>query len=174
MSSTAETAGDRTTPGVFSDFRCNRGNPRIQLAMVLFRLANRVRRRSDRVRPTAVPIGVLYRILVEWIFCVELPWKTAVGERLTISHGFGLVVNDGSIIGNDVKLRHGVTIGTAHDGGPAPVLEDGVDVGASAVILGGVTVGRGARVAAGAVVLTDVPPGALAAGVPATIRPRRV
>ena len=64
-------------------------------------------------------------------------------------------------------MRHGVTIGERVEGGPAPVVEDGVDIGAYAQILGGVTIGRGARIGAMSVVLADVPPGAAAVGNPA-------
>ncbi len=72
-------------------------------------------------------------------------------------------------IGARCTLRQGVTIGNRRDGGPVPVLEDDVDLGAYAQILGGVRVGRGAKVGALSVVLDDVPPGAVAVGSPARI-----
>ena len=66
-------------------------------------------------------------------------------------------------------LRHGVTIGNRVDGGPVPVLEDNVDLGAYAQILGGVRIGRGARIGAMSVVLSDVPADATAVGAPARV-----
>jgi len=155
---------------VFGDRTVNRGNPRVQLLMVLFRVASRVRQPADRApRWYAFPIGVLYRFMSEWMFGFELPWKTEVGSPLTVYHGYGLVVNDGTVIGDHVTLRHGVTIGNVTPGGPCPVLEDKVEVGAGATILGGITIGAGARIGAGAVVMKDVPPGAVAVGVPARV-----
>ena len=73
------------------------------------------------------------------------------------------------MIGANCTLRQGVTIGNRHDGGPSPVLEDDVELGAYAQVLGGVRVGRGAKVGAMSVVLRDVPPGAVAVGIPARI-----
>ena len=67
----------------------------------------------------------------------------------------------------------GVTIGDRVAGGPVPVIEDDVEIGAYAQILGGVRIGRGARVGAMSVVLQDVPPGATAVGNPARILPAR-
>jgi putative colanic acid biosynthesis acetyltransferase WcaB len=154
----------------WSDAAANRRNPRIQLLLMTFRIANRMRRPlASPPRLTSYPAGVVYRFLSEWVFGVEIPWRTQVGARLTIYHGYGLVINDSSIIGNDVTLRHGVTIGSVNAGGACPIIEDGVEVGANASILGGITVGTGARIGAGAVVLTNVPPHATAVGVPARI-----
>ena len=62
-----------------------------------------------------------------------------------------------------------MTIGNREAGGPTPVLEDDVELGAYAQILGGVRVGKGAKVGAMSVVLQDVPPGATAVGIPARI-----
>jgi putative colanic acid biosynthesis acetyltransferase WcaB len=117
----------------------------------------------------ALPFVAAYRLLTEWVLGIELRPKTQVGPRLRLYHGIGLVVNDHAIIGSDVVLRHGVTIGHAKSGGMCPILEDGVEVGAGAIILGGVTVGQGAVVGAGAVVTRDVPAGAIVVGNPARI-----
>ncbi|WP_396643247.1 serine O-acetyltransferase [Microbacterium sp.] len=164
------TMGMSTKSPVFADMTVNRRNPRVQLLMVLFRMAQRAREPRDRrPRAFAIPIGVLYRFVSEWCLGIEIPWKTRVGQRLTIYHGYGLVINDGSIIGDDVILRQGVTIGALVADGACPSIGDGVEVGASAVILGGISVGTGARIGAGAVVLSDVPAGAVAVGVPARI-----
>jgi serine O-acetyltransferase len=73
-----------------------------------------------------------------------------------------------------VTLRHGVTLGLRRTGVPgAPVVCDGVDIGAGAKILGPVHIGDGAVIGANAVVLCDVPAGSLAVGVPARIKRRR-
>lgn len=106
---------------------------------------------------------------VELLTGVSIPTKVRVGPGLLIWHFGGIVIHEKTVIGANCTLRHGVTIGTRYDGGPAPVLEDGVDVGAGAQILGRVRVGEGAKIGAMTLVLSDVPPGATAVGVPARI-----
>ena len=66
-------------------------------------------------------------------------------------------------------MRQGVTIGNRFGGGPVPVLEDDVELGAYAQVLGGIRIGRGAKVGAMSVVLGDVSPGSTAVGIPARI-----
>lgn len=119
---------------------------------------------------TSVPFVIAYRLFTEWLLGIELRPKTQIGPGLALYHGTGLVVNDHVILGKSVKLRHGVTIGHAQAGGPCPTIGDYVDIGAGAIILGGITVGKGAIIAAGSVVVRDVPAGMIAVGNPATLR----
>lgn len=94
-----------------------------------------------------------------------------IGRRLVIDHGTGLVIGETAILGNDILLYQGVTLGgSGKDVGKRhPTLEDHVTVGAGAKVLGSFTVGQGARIAANAVVLSPVPPDATAVGVPARV-----
>ena len=107
--------------------------------------------------------------LVETMTGVSLPKGAAIGPGLRIYHFGNVFVHNGAIIGANATLRQGVTIGNRVEGGPVPVLEDDVELGAYAQVLGGVRIGKGARVGAMSVVLKDVPPGATAVGVPARI-----
>lgn len=122
------------------------------------------------------PLSLLYKCLkiaVQITTGVDLPCEARVGRRLVIEHFGGIVVSGDSVIGDDVTLRHGVTLGLRRTGvAGAPVIGNGVDIGAGAKILGPVHVGHGAVIGANAVVLCDVPPGALAVGVPARIKLR--
>jgi putative colanic acid biosynthesis acetyltransferase WcaB len=118
----------------------------------------------------SLPFVAAYRIFSEWILGVELRPKTQVGPGLSIYHGVGLVVNDHSVIGSGVKLRHGVTIGHARAGGLSPVIGDRVNIGAGAIILGEISIGADAVIAAGSVVVRNVPQGATAFGNPAVLR----
>lgn len=155
------------------DLRVNRGQLKGQVVVLLYRLAHTVRQPLDR-RPRlwAIPVGVFYRFFVEWLLGVEIPWKTRIGARLRVYHGVGIVINDAAVLGDDVAIRHGVTIGNKHDGGPCPRIGDGVEIGAGATIIGGVVVGEYAKVGAGCVLTKDLPPGATALGNPAHIRLR--
>ncbi len=106
---------------------------------------------------------------------VEIHPGARIGRRLFIDHGMGVVIGETAELGDDVVLYHGATLGgkSTHAGKRHPTLGDGVLVGAGAVILGPVRVGAGAQIGANAVVVHDVPPGAVAVGVPATLRPPR-
>lgn len=111
---------------------------------------------------------------VELATGTRLHRETHVGEGLHLVHGRNVRVHTAAVIGERVTLMHDVTLGTGMDDERAPVLEDDVFVGAGAKILGGVRIGRGARIAANSLVITDIPPGARAMGVPARPLPTRM
>jgi serine O-acetyltransferase len=127
------------------------------------------------IRPALLrkPFSLLYKILrtsCQMLTGVELPCETRVGRRLRIEHFGGIVISGDSVIGDDVVLRHGVTIGLKRTGQRgAPRIGNRVDIGAGAKILGDITIGDDAVIGANAVVLKDVPPGAFAVGIPARI-----
>lgn len=124
------------------------------------------------------PMSLIYRTLhraATGIYGIELPYTARVGRRVVIEHQQGIVVHGKTVIGDDCILRQGVTLGIRSMDrlDDAPVLGNGVNVGAGAKIIGRVHVGDRAQIGANAVVLHDVPEGALAVGVPAAIVPRR-
>ncbi|KJV09780.1 serine acetyltransferase, partial [Elstera litoralis] len=102
---------------------------------------------------------------------IEIHPGAQIGQRFFIDHGMGVVIGETAIIGNDVTLYQGVTLGgtSLHGGKRHPTLEDNVIVGSGAQVLGGFTVGRGARVGANAVVVKAVPAGATVTGIPAKV-----
>lgn len=158
---------------VFCDWGANTGNPKIQAFLLSFRVAQRIRSLRQPVRLFFLPYLVFHRILFEWFLGIELPWGTRVGAGLRIFHGVGLVVNDRTVIGANVVLRNGTTIGvksTSEFGvGDAPRISDGVDVGANSVIIGNIRVGIGAVIGAGTVVVKDVPDFAVVVGNPSRV-----
>lgn len=134
-----------------------------------FRIAQAFGATKRPIPMIAWPFIIFHRLFTEWLLGIELRPKTLIGGGLSLYHGTGLVVNDHTVIGCNVKLRHGVTIGHSFEGGPCPTLEDGVDVGAGAIILGGITIGANAKIGAGSVVTRSVPSGARVVGNPAKI-----
>lgn len=102
---------------------------------------------------------------------IEIHPGATIGRRLVIDHGCGIVIGETAEIGDDCLLYQGVTLGgTGKDQGKRhPTLGNNVMVGSGARILGPFKVGDNARIAAGAVVLREVPPGSTAVGVPARI-----
>lgn len=103
---------------------------------------------------------------------IEIHPGAQLGRRLFIDHGMGVVIGETAIVGNDVLLFHGVTLGgtTMSAGKRHPTVGDRVVIGAGAKVLGAVHVGSDARIGANAVVVKDVPDGATAIGIPAVVR----
>ena len=104
---------------------------------------------------------------------VEIHPGAQLGRRLFIDHGMGVVIGETAVVGDDVLLFHGVTLGgrSMSRGKRHPTLGDNVTVGAGAKVLGPVEIGSGAQIGANAVVITDVPADHIAVGIPAKIRP---
>lgn len=102
---------------------------------------------------------------------VEIHPGAKIGRRLVIDHGMGIVIGETAQIGDDCLIYHGVTLGgTGKDQGKRhPTIGNGVLISAGAKVLGPFKVGDGARIAANAVVLKEIPPGATAVGVPAQV-----
>lgn len=102
---------------------------------------------------------------------IEIHPGATIGRRLVIDHGMGIVIGETTEIGDDVLLYQGVTLGgTGKDKGKRhPTIGNNVMVGCGAKILGPFTVGNHARIAANAVVLTEVPEDSTAVGVPARV-----
>jgi serine O-acetyltransferase len=100
---------------------------------------------------------------------VEIHPGASIGSGLFVDHGSGVVIGETSVVGRDVTLYQGVTLGgtSLSKGKRHPTLGDGVVVGAGAKILGDITIGDGAKVGANAVVVRDVAPGDVVIGVPA-------
>jgi serine O-acetyltransferase len=128
------------------------------------------------VRPKLLraPLSLLYRMAYRHCrnrYGIELPYSARLGRRVVIEHQGGIVVHGNCAIGDDCIIRQGCTLGirTLDGLADAPVLERGVHLGAGSVVLGRVRLGEGASIGANAVVLKDVPPGALAVGVPARV-----
>ena len=139
-------------------------------AIALYRFGRRNDRRKRGVVRWLGDRGywLAYRV-VETLTGISIPKSVEVGPGLRIYHFGNIFVHANARIGANCTLRQGVTIGNRHDGGPVPVLEDDVELGAYAQVLGGVRIGRGAKIGAMSVVLCDVPPGATAVGVPARV-----
>jgi serine O-acetyltransferase len=102
---------------------------------------------------------------------IEIHPGAGVGRRLFIDHGQGVVIGETAVVGDDVTLYQGVTLGGTgkEQGKRHPTIEDGVVVGGGAKILGNITVGKNCRIGAGSVVLRNVPDESTVVGVPGHI-----
>lgn len=134
-------------------------------AIRLHRLANRLYRRK-------------HYFLARWVSQyaarktgIEIHPAATIGRRFFIDHGMGVVIGETTVIGDDVTLYQGVTLGgTGKDTGKRhPTIGNNVMIGAGAKVLGPFTVGDNSNIAAGAVVLNEIPPDSTAVGVPARV-----
>lgn len=102
---------------------------------------------------------------------IEIHPAVKIGKRFFIDHGTGVVIGETAEIGDDVTIYQGVTLGgTGKDTGKRhPTIGNNVMIGSGAKILGPVKIGDNSKIAAGAVVLTDIPPNSTAVGVPAKV-----
>src|SRR3984885_6783182 len=102
---------------------------------------------------------------------IEIHPGAKIGRRVFIDHGLGVVIGETSVVGDDVTLYQGVTLGGTgkEQGKRHPTLMDNVVVGSGAKILGNIIVGRNCRIGAGSVVLRNVPDDSTVVGVPGHI-----
>ena len=112
-------------------------------------------------------LSQVFRLLT----AIEIHPGAQIGRRLFIDHGLGVVIGETAIVGDDVTLYQGVTLGgTGKDHGKRhPTIEDEVVIGSGAKVLGNITVGRNCRIGAGSVVLRSVPENSTVVGVPGHI-----
>lgn len=102
---------------------------------------------------------------------IEIHPGAVIGRRFFIDHGMGVVIGETCIIGDNVTLFQGVTLGgTGKESGKRhPTLEDNVLVATGAKVIGSITIGKNSKVGAGSVVLKDVPPNATVVGIPGKV-----
>ena len=102
---------------------------------------------------------------------VDIHPGATIGKRLFIDHAQGVVIGETAIIGDDVVMFHGTTLGgTGKDKGKRhPTIGNNVVIGCGAKVLGNITIGDNAKVGANAVVIKDVPNNATAVGIPAKV-----
>ena len=102
---------------------------------------------------------------------IEIHPGAQIGKGLFIDHGSGVIIGETAILGNNITLYQGVTLGgTGKEKGKRhPTLEDNVMVSAGAKVLGSFTVGRNSKIGAGSVVIKEVPPNCTVVGIPGRI-----
>lgn len=134
-------------------------------ALWMYRLTHRLW--TWRRRLLARWLSQLARLLTG----IEIHPAAQIGRRLFIDHGMGIVIGETAIVGDDVTLYQGVTLGgTGKERGKRhPTIQDNAVIGAGAKVLGDITVGKNCRIGAGSVVLRNVPDDSTVVGVPGHI-----
>ena len=134
-------------------------------AMIAYRVAHKL-----YIKEKFLPARAVSQ-LARFLTGIEIHPGAEIGKRLMIDHGSGVVIGETCIIGDDCTIYQGVTLGgTGKDTGKRhPTLGNNVMVGSGAKVLGPFKIGDGAKIAAGAVVLKEIPAGATAVGIPAKV-----
>jgi serine O-acetyltransferase len=128
-----------------------------------------IQRAREAAKQWRIPlVNRVFRYVQTGFFGIELGKDVELGEGVYFVHTVGTVIGGDARVGARVRFMGNNTVGTAKDNG-YPTLEEDVEVGVGARILGPVRIGAGAKIGANAVVLTDVPRGAVAVGIPAVV-----
>lgn len=151
------------------DFLAN-SHAKSRFVLVFFRTANWSLNSGAVVRTLCIPLRIAYRVVVDWVMGIDIPCSTRIGRRAVLYHSHALVINEAAIIGDDCILRHCVTIGnkiTASGETGAPIVGNGVEFGAGAVVIGPITIGDNSKIGALSVVTRSVSAGSIMIGNPA-------
>ncbi|ESQ29870.1 hypothetical protein EUTSA_v10012384mg [Eutrema salsugineum] len=116
-------------------------------------------------------VALLIQNRVSEAFAVDFHPGAKIGKGILLDHATGVVIGETAVVGDDVSILHGVTLGGTgkQSGDRHPKIGDGVLIGAGTCILGNITIGHGAKIGSGSVVLKDVPPRTTAVGNPARL-----
>lgn len=116
-------------------------------------------------------LAYFVQMRVSEVFGVDIHPNARLGRGIMIDHAHSIVIGETAVVGDNVSMLHSVTLGGTgkEDGDRHPKIGDGVLIGAGAKVLGNITVGHCSRIAAGSVVLHDIPCCKTVAGVPARI-----
>ena len=139
------------------------------MALVHYRIAHALYERGFRI------LARMIMGFMQFLTNIDIHPAARIGRRVFIDHGIGVVIGETAIVGDDVTIYQGVSLGGVSLARQKrhPTLESGVVIGAGAKVLGDITIGQGAKIGANSVVLKDVPAGATAVGIPARILPPR-
>ncbi len=152
---------DPAAKNIFEVFFCYPGLH----ALINHRIANKF----YRMRVPFVP-RVISQVS-RWFTGIEIHPGATIGKRFFIDHGMGVVIGETTIIGDDVLVYQGVTLGgTGKESGKRhPTLLNNVVVGSGAKVLGNITIGNNTRIGAGSVVINDVPDNSTVVGIPGKV-----
>lgn len=116
-------------------------------------------------------LAYFFQMRVSEIFGVDIHPAASIGKGIMIDHAHSIVIGETAVVGNNVSMLHSVTLGGTgkEEEDRHPKIGDGVLIGAGAKVLGNIRVGNCSRIAAGSVVLEEVPPCKTVAGIPARI-----
>ena len=138
-------------------------------ALVFYRISNAIYKKGFK------RFARFLMAINQFITNMDIHPGATIGENVFIDHGIGVVIGETTIIGNNVTIYQGVTLGgvSLNPGKRHPTIEDDVIIGAGAKILGNITIGKGSKIGANSVVVKDVPPYSTVVGIPGKVIKRK-
>jgi len=138
-------------------------------ALVNYRIANAIYKRGFK------RFARFIMAINQFVTNMDIHPGATIGENVFIDHGIGVVIGETTIIGNNVTIYQGVTLGgvSLNPGKRHPTIEDDVTIGAGAKILGNITIGKGSKIGANSVVVKDVPAYSTVVGIPGKVIKRK-
>ena len=138
-------------------------------AIFWYRIANKLYKKNFKTLARVI-MGIS-QILTN----IDIHPGASIGRRVFIDHGIGVVIGETAIVGDDVTIYLGVTLGgvSLNKGKRHPTIEDSVVIGGGAKILGDITIGKGSKIGANSVVVKDVPAYSTVVGIPGKIVKRK-
>ena len=135
------------------------------LAVQAYRISNWLWINSQR------DMAYFFQMRISEVFGIDIHPAAKIGKGLMIDHAHSIVIGETSVVGDNVSMLHSVTLGGTgkEEEDRHPKIGDGVMIGAGATVLGNIKIGNCCRIAAGSVVLQEIPPKKTVAGVPAKI-----
>lgn len=158
----------KNDPALHSSFELFFNYPGVW-AVMHYRIANKFYTNGFKI------IGRIISGIAQFLTSIDIHPAATIGRRVFIDHGFGVVIGETSIIGDDVLIYQQVTLGgvSLNKGKRHPTIGSGCVIGGGAKILGNITIGENCKIGANSVVIKDVPSYSTAVGVPARIVKRK-
>lgn len=134
--------------------------------VLVYRILNHFYYKNRFVYFLLTPLGIYYRLMTNR-YCIDLPVKTRIGKGLKLNHAYSIVVNQRTVIGENVYLGHNITIGS--NGNYIPVIGNNVEIFTGSLIIGNVDIGDNVKVGAGSLVIKSIPANSIVVSAPCTI-----
>jgi putative colanic acid biosynthesis acetyltransferase WcaB len=157
---------------VFKDWKVNKFSAKGRFILLLYRVFSFLNA-NKFLKIFFYPFIFLYKVLIEWIFGIEINLNAVIGKNFRLFHGQGTVISGTAVIGENCLVRNGITIGSKilDDGTitKAATIKNNVEIGSNCVIIGDICIGENVVIGAGSVVIKDIPSNAIIGGNPAKI-----
>lgn len=143
---------------ITQDWKINKGNTKGQFVLLLFRTANFCSKKKIYTY-LGLPYLAFYKLFVEWILTIEIPYNVTIGRNFSLYHGQALVINKETVIGENCIVRQSTTIGnkqTKSGHSKSPVIGNYVDIGSNVCIIGDILINDNVMIGCGTVVTKNI------------------
>ena len=159
---------------ITQDWKINKGNTKGRFVLLLFRTANFCSKKKI-YKYLGIPYLAFYKVFVEWMMTIEIPYNVTIGRNFQLYHGQALVINSETVIGENCVIRHCTTIGNKQIKGgfsKSPVIGNYVDIGSNVCIIGEIIINDNVMIGCGTVVTKNISGNCVVVGNPGVEKTR--